>query len=187
MPATGAHPRGSAAIRPLTLDDGQAFALFASRVPEGDRRFLKENLEDPAPDLAGAHRDTRERRLVAVTESGIVGVAGAFPGSGWSSHVAELRVLVIPDHRGAGLGRQLARSALVAALELGCTHAYVEVVAEQEALVSMFQDLGFVPEAILADFVRDGEGEFHDLMLLTHRAQDQVPLSQLRELSEAGL
>ena len=159
MPPTGAHPRGSAAIRPLTLDDGQAFALFASRVPEGDRRFLKENLEDPAPDLAGAHRDTRERRLVAVTESGIVGVAGAFPGSGWSSHVAELRVLVIPDHRGRGTGpRSSRRSRSRGALELGCSHAYVEVVAEQEALVAMFQDMGFVPEALLADFVRDGTG-----------------------------
>jgi ribosomal protein S18 acetylase RimI-like enzyme len=186
MPATGAQPPSAVAIRPLTHEDGRAFALFASLVPDGDRRFLKEDLQDSAGEFARFLREAQERRLVAVTESGIVGVAGAFPGSGWSSHVAELRVLVAPSHRGRGLGRELARSALVAALELGCTHAYVEVVAEQEALVSMFQDLGFVPEAILADFVRDGEGQFHDLMLLTHRAQDQVPLRQVLDLLEVG-
>ena len=91
-----------------------------------------------------------------------------------------------PRPTGARDGPPLGQTALVEALELGCTHAYVEVVAEQEALVSMFQDLGFEPEAILADFVRDGEGEFHDLMLLTHRAQDQVPVSQFLELSGAA-
>ena len=186
MRASGAQPPSAVASRPVTNEDGRAFAQFASLVPDGDRRFLKENLEDPVEGFAGFLSEAQERRLVAVTESGIVGVAGAFRGTGWSSHVAELRVLVTPSHRGRGLGRELARSALVAALELGCTHAYVEVVAEQEALVSMFQDLGFVPEAILADFVRDGEGEFHDLMLLTHRAQDQLPLRQVLDLLEVG-
>ena len=37
----------------------------------------------------------------------------------------------------------------------------------------MFQDMGFEPAALLPDFVRDGAGDFHDLMLLTHRADDQ--------------
>jgi hypothetical protein len=57
---------------------------------------------------------------------------------------------------------------------MGCSHSFVEVVAEQEALVDMFQDMGFEPEALLVDFVRDEAGQCHDLMLLTHRT-DQVP------------
>ena len=94
------------------------------------------------------------------------------PGEGWSSHVAELRVLVARHARSQGLGRSLARAALVEAQQLGCTQAYVEVVAEQDALVAMFQDMGFLPEALLADFVRDSEGVFHDLMILTHKASE---------------
>ena len=88
-------------------------------------------------------------------------------------------MLVSSNRRGHGVGRALARAALLEALELGCSHAYVEVVAEQEALVAMFQDMGFEPEALLADFVRDGAGEFHDLMLLTHRAGEQWSRSQV--------
>lgn len=34
----------------------------------------------------------------------------------------------------------------------------------------MFQSLGFRPEAILEDFVRDSAGNPHDLLLLTHHA-----------------
>lgn len=173
------------AIRPMTEADAQALARFAIDVPEGERRFLKANLEDPAEVSAAFVRDSQARRIVAVDGTGnIVGYAGAFPDAGWSSHVAELRVLVSSRHRRMGLGRELARAALVQALTLGCSHAYVEVVAEQEALVEMFQDLGFEPEALLADFVRDATGEFHDLMLLTHRADEQWGRNQLLGLME---
>ena len=51
----------------------------------------------------------------------------------------------------------------------------------------MFQDLGFEPEALLSDFVRDGAGEFHDLMLLTHRADEQLSRQQVLGLNEVAL
>jgi L-amino acid N-acyltransferase YncA len=179
-----AEPAAGFAVRPMTSEDASAFEAFISHVPAGDTRFLKGNPEGPAQAFAGFIRDPNARRLVAVESDQVIGVAGAFPDSGWSSHVAEIRVLVSADRRRRGLGRVLARSALVEAVKLGCTHAYVEVVAEQEALVAMFQDLGFEPQALLADFVRDGAGDFHDLMILTHRADDQWGRSQLFGLTE---
>jgi L-amino acid N-acyltransferase YncA len=186
-PEPDLEPHSAIAVRPLTLDAAAAFLAFAVQVPEGERRFLKEDLTDPEESFAGFLRDSSSRRLAAFDADGkLVGLAGAFPGDGWSSHVAELRVLVSAAHRGHGLGRTLARAALVEALKLGCSHAYVEVVAEQEALVAMFQDLGFEPEALLPDFVRDGAGDFHDLMLLTHRADDQWGRNQFLGLNEVG-
>jgi L-amino acid N-acyltransferase YncA len=178
------EPAGVFAVRSLAPEDAAAFEAFVSHVPAGEARFLKGNPDDPAQAFAGFVRDPNARRLVAAEGDELIGVAGAFPDNGWSSHVAEIRVLVSADHRRRGLGRVLARSALVEALKLGCTHAYVEVVAEQEALVAMFQDLGFEPQALLTDFVRDGAGVFHDLMILTHRADDQWGRSQLLGLTE---
>ena len=161
-------------VRAMTPGDDAAFSRFMSRVPDGERRFLKESHQAAADALeADLRPDARVRRLVAVDADGeVVGVAGAFPGSGWSSHVAELRVLVSAACRRRGVGRQLACAALVEAHDLACSQVYVEVVAEQEALVAMFQDWAFEPAALLPDFVRDGAGEFHDLMLLTHRTND---------------
>ena len=182
-PGTDAPDRFS--VRPMSDDDGPAFSRFVSQVPEGERRFLKENLERPTEAFLEYLHDPEVRRVVAVEDDGdIVGMAGAFPGEGWSSHVAELRVIVSSNRRRHGVGRALARAALLEALELGCSLAYVEVVAEQEALVAMFQDMGFEPEALLADFVRDGTGDFHDLMLLTHRASEQWGRSQVLGLDE---
>ena len=172
-------------VRPLADRDDAAIAGFLAQVPDGERRFLKENLDETGEAFANFRQDQAARRVVAVDVAGnIVGMAGAFAGEGWSSHVAELRVLVSSNRRGHGVGRALARAALLEALELGCSHAYVELVAEQEALVAMFQDMGFEPEALLADFVRDGTGEFHDLMLLTHRASEQWSRSQVLGLDE---
>ena len=93
-------------------------------------------------------------------------------------------MLVSAAYRGKGIGRNLARAVLLEALSLGCSQVYVEVVAEQEALVAMFQDLGFTPEALLPDFVRDGHGEFHDLMLLTHRSSEYWDRQQLLGMDE---
>ena len=172
MSASQPSTHDGVVLRPLTAEDRTAFIEFIPRVSRGERRFLKEDLADPTKAF-DAFLGDRSRRVVAVDEAGdIIGLSGAYPGEGWSSHVAELRVLVADGHRSRGVGRRLAGAALGEALALGCTHAYVEVVAEQEALVSMFQDMGFLPEALLPDFVRDGGGGFHDLMLLTHRASE---------------
>ena len=177
--------RASIVVRPPTSSDANAFVDFIALVPEGERRFLKEDLHDPSSAFEGYLRPAGAHRVIAVTGDGeIAGLAGAFPGEGWSSHVAELRVLVSGRHRGQGVGRLLARAALLEALQLGCTQVFVELVAEQEALVEMFQDLGFVPEALLADFVKDGAGQFHDLMLLTHRVLDQLNSQRLVGLEE---
>ncbi len=170
----------------MTSADVAAFSRFMSCVPAGERRFLKESHQAAADALADDLRpDARVRRLVAVDERGdVVGVAGAFPGSGWSAHVAELRVLVSAACRRRGVGRQLACAALVEAHGLQCSHVYVEVVAEQEALVAMFQDMAFEPAALLPDFVRDGAGDFHDLMLLTHSTHDHGGIPSLLRSEE---
>ncbi|KQT93511.1 hypothetical protein ASG49_00370 [Marmoricola sp. Leaf446] len=167
-------PDRNIVVRPLTPEDAHEFVRFAEAVPEGERRFVKETLETSGVGFAAMVTQPGVRRLVAHLPSGeIIGMAGVFLGRGWSSHVAELRVLVSSDHRRRGVGQQLARAALLKALQEGCTHSYIEVVAEQDALVAMFQDLGFEPEALLVDFVRDGAGDFHDLMMLTYRAAEQ--------------
>jgi RimJ/RimL family protein N-acetyltransferase len=155
------------------IDDAERLRGFVGQVPEGEQRFLKEDLADIQALLAGWMHEMRAERIFALDGDEIVGSAQALPQVGWSSHVAELRLIVAASHRGRGLGRELARRALIAAIELGCSQVYVEVVAEQEALVAMFQELGFAPEALLRDFVRDSEGESHDLMILTHHVDEQ--------------
>ncbi len=110
---------------------------------------------------------------VAIEDGQVVGWVTVAPLHGWSSHVGEVRLIVDPSYRGRGIGGTLARHAVVEALELGLTKLVVEVIAVQEPTIAMFRSLGFDPEALLTDHVRDRAGELRDLMVLSHSAQDQ--------------
>jgi L-amino acid N-acyltransferase YncA len=146
---------------------------FFARVPEGERTFFKEVVLDRAA-VESWLTGERGRRAVAVDEDGqVTGYAAVVPLAGWSDHVGEVRLVVDPARRGQGLGRALARWALLQALDCGLSKLYVEVVAEQDGAVAMFTGLGFHAEGLLRDHVRDHAGALRDLVLLAHPVGDQ--------------
>jgi ribosomal protein S18 acetylase RimI-like enzyme len=87
--------------------------------------------------------------------------------------VGEVRLVVDPHHRGRGIGRRLARQAVLDAVDIGLTKLVVEVISDQEALIAMFRSLGFEPEALLTDHVRDRSGEMRDLIVLANSVEEQ--------------
>ena len=159
-------------IREQTLDDLERLLVFYASIPEDERTFLKEDLLDRTR-VESYFQDTQSRRGLACEGDTIVGVVGVVPLPGWSDHVGELRLVVAPDHRRSGVGRGLARWALVAAIDAGLQKLIVEVVAEQEGAVAMFQALGFRAEALLRDHIRARDGHTRDLILLAHPVVEQ--------------
>ena len=158
-------------IRRLESEDREILARFLARVPEGDRTFFKEDVDDP--DGVDAWLRPGPARTIAVEDGRVVGWMSIVQLHGWSSHVGEVRLIVDPDRRGRGIGRALARRAVVEALDLGLEKMVVEVIAAQEPTIAMFRSLGFDPEALLTDHVRDQAGELRDLMILSHSVQEQ--------------
>ena len=167
-------------LRPIEPGDGPALTSFFARIPEADRTFLKEDVDDP--DVVAQWARPGTARTIAVENGDVIGSVAVVPLHGWSSHVGELRLVVDPAARGRGIGRALARKAVLDATELGLAKLVVEVIADQEALVGMFRALGFEPEALLADHVRDRQGELRDLLVL---AQDVE--AQFAAMATAGI
>jgi L-amino acid N-acyltransferase YncA len=157
-------------IRLLESRDETAVDRFLDRIPEGDRTFFKEDVDDA--DVRAAWFRPGTARFVAVEGDTVLGYVAVVPLTSWSSHVGELRVIVDPEHRGRGIGQALTRRAILEALRLGLTKMVVEVIADQESRVEMFRALGFVPEALLTDHVRDQSGRLHDLMVLGHSVEE---------------
>ena len=159
-------------IRAPTPDDLDALLDFFERVPESERTFFKEPVLD-RPTVEGWLTSDRGRRALAFDDDGrVVGYVAVVRLSGWSDHVGDVRLVVDPERRTQGLGRALARWALVQAVQCGLTKLTVEVVVEQERAVAMFGALGFVAEGLLRDHVRDHDGELRDLVLLSHAVAD---------------
>lgn len=167
-------------LRPIEPGDGPALTNFFARIPESDRTFLKEDVEDP--DVVAQWARPGTARTIAVEDGEVIGSVAVVPLHGWSGHVGEIRLVVDPAARGKGVGRALARKAVLDAMDLGLAKLVVEVISDQEALVGMFRALGFEPEALLADHVRDRHGDVRDLLVL---AQDVE--AQFAAMGSAGI
>ena len=61
---------------------------------------------------------------------------------------------------------------LLEALRAGLRKVVVEVVADEHSAIALFRRLGFEPEALLRDHIRDRDGRLRDLVLLAHPVED---------------
>ena len=154
---------------------------FFARIPESDRTFLKEDVDDP--DVLAAWAAPGAARAIAVD-----GRRGRRLGGGRAAaRVVEPRRRGAPRRRPRAprpraSGAALARQAVLDAVELGLAKLVVEVISDQTALIGMFRALGFEPEALLADHVRDRAGEVRDLMVLANDVE-----SQFASMAAAGI
>jgi L-amino acid N-acyltransferase YncA len=154
-----------------------ALLRFFAALPEGDLTFIKEEVTDPDTVRSWASGPASGGRWVAVEDGPddtgeVTGYVAVRPLPGWSDHVGEVRLVVAPSSRGTGLGRELARRALVEAVGTGLSKLVVEIVAEQGAALALFTELGFTGEALLTDHIRDRTGQLRDLMVLAHHVRD---------------
>jgi ribosomal protein S18 acetylase RimI-like enzyme len=157
-------------IRAPEPGDADALVAFFGALSESDLTLIREDVTDTTGIRALAN--PAPLRWISVDDDAVAGYAAVQRLPGWSDHVGELRLVVHPDRRGAGLGRALARHALTQALSAGISKVVVELAAEQEHAMAMFLALGFGGEALLRDHIRDRTGQLHDLVVLAHFVDD---------------
>jgi L-amino acid N-acyltransferase YncA len=157
-------------LRFMTEDDEQALLDFARALPAHDLIFLQRDITQPE----------EVRQLVESIEQGLEGVVLADAGGAvvgyssvsrsairWSRHVAELRVVVGPEMRGAGLGRALTKEAFRIAEDLGVRKMVAQMTMDQQGAIRVFKRLGFTSEALLHDQVVDADGTLYDLIVMS--------------------
>ena len=145
-------------------------ARFVSRVPLHDLLFLERDIRQPK--VLAAWRRAIERgsvhSMVAVADGEIVATTAVIrEPRGWSAHVAEVRLLVLPDWRGKGVGRALLEASIDQAVANGAEKLTARMTPDQRGAITLFEETGFHGEAMLRDHVRDAEGGVHDLAILS--------------------
>ena len=159
-------------IECLSREHLDGLRTFFDQLLPGEITFIKEDVTDPRTTESWLD-DGRGRRRVALADDGsVIGYVAVLPLRGWSSHVGELRLVVHPQHRRSGLGRDLTRQALLDAVDLGLRKVVVEVIAAQEGTIEMFRRLGWQGEALLVDHIQDRSGEYRDLLLLAYSVEE---------------
>jgi L-amino acid N-acyltransferase YncA len=158
-------------LRLLTPADRAAALAFARALPAHDILFLRRDITQPEAIDTWLSGIERGRITSVLAERGgiVQGYATVDRGElSWSPHVAELRVLVSAEMRGKGLGRVLTQEAFAIALGLGIEKIVAQMTVDQKGAISVFQGMGFRPEALLRDHVKDREGRKYDLLILAH-------------------
>ena len=158
-------------IRLMNAEDRDAVLSFARSLPEEDLLFLRVDLTDEAvvddwvKSLATGHSTS----LVAYDGGRLVGYATVHrTPAPWTRRVGEIRVNVGPSHRGEGLGRNLTGQIFDVARELGLKKLMATMTTDQHGAQAAFRRLGFVPEALLADYAEDRNGMSHDLVIMSY-------------------
>lgn len=157
-------------IRTMEAGDAAAVLAFARRLPVHDLLFLARDIRNEKVVAAWIEQNERGliQSLLAVTDGTVCGCAAVVRDElSWSPHVAEIRLLVAPDQRGAGIGTRLAQDAFALALGQGVEKIFVRLTPDQTGAIALFEEMGFRAEAMLRDHVRDAEGVKHDLAVLS--------------------
>src|SRR5216683_8099400 len=158
-------------LRYMTPADGPTALAFARALPAHDLLFLRRDITQPEAIAIWLSGIQRGRITSVLAESGgnVQGYATVDRGElSWSPHVAELRVLVSEAMRGKGLGRLLTQEAFAIALGLGIEKIVAQMTVDQKSAIAVFEGMGFKPEALLRDHIKDREGNKHDLLILAH-------------------
>ena len=162
--------------RPFTLrlmnqDDGPLVITFGRSLSDDDQLYLRRDITRVGEVNAWVRRLSTQQfqTLLLVDEHGDIGAYANVDRSGvpWMHHVAELRVLVGQPLRGLGTARLLTEEAFRVALEMGVEKIIGQLMVEQVDAIAVFRSLGFQPEALLRDHVKDRHGGLHDLVILS--------------------
>ena len=163
----------SHAIRRFRASDAEAMVGFARSLPEHDLLFLSRDVREPRVVAAWlkAIEDGEIDSLIAEDGGQIVATAALVRDPlSWSAHVGEVRLLVAPERRGAGLGSDLLQGVFMIAKDRGLSKLVARMTVDQVGSIALFEGVGFRAEAMLKDQVRGADGRSHDVAILSYDA-----------------
>jgi RimJ/RimL family protein N-acetyltransferase len=163
--------RGAITLRVMTPADEGAVLNFARSLPPHDLLFLRRDITNEKVLSAWVRQlEAGEiTSLLAFDGDEIVGCTAVVTDAhSWSPHLGELRVLLAPRLRERGLGRTLIQECFIVALIMKLEKLCAQMTADQQGAIAVFEGMGFRPEALLKDHVKDTTGEKHDIVILSH-------------------
>ncbi|GGC16962.1 N-acetyltransferase [Novosphingobium marinum] len=174
-------------FRSMRRGDEDAIRRFAETVPSHDLLFLQRDIRSAKVVDAWLEQIERGyiRSTIAIGDDGIIGCNALVRDDlSWSPHVADIRIISAPGARGEGLGRALAQDCLLGAAEMDLAKLTVRMTPDQDAALKLFEDMGFVPEALLREHVKDADGQSRDILILALDLGKQAAQQRLYGLAE---
>lgn len=158
-------------IRMMSGEDRDAVLAFANNLSQEDMLFLRVDITQPevVDDWMSNLAVGRSVSLAAYDADGLIGYATVHRNAApWTRRVGEIRVNVNQAYRARGLGKNLTSEIFAVARGLGLKKLMANMTSDQHGAQAAFRRLGFVPEALLADYVEDRKGTPRDLVIMSY-------------------
>ena len=158
-------------IRLMNATDRDAMLSFARSLPQEDLLFLRLDLTEPSviDDWVHNIETGHSTSIIAYDDTGVIGYATVHQNpTPWTRRMGELRVNVSQSYRARGLGKNLTSEIFDIARGIGVKKLMANMTADQHGAQAAFRRLGFVPEAMLADYVEDRNGVSRDLVIMSY-------------------
>jgi RimJ/RimL family protein N-acetyltransferase len=136
-------------VRPANPADAEALTTLGRSVAGEPELWMTydRSRADERRHLKAVRRDPNFAVFVAETPAGIVGrVSIGRERNPYSSHVAEVGLMVASDHRRRGIGSALMQEAVKWARGSGVTKLELEVFPHNEPAIALYRKLGFREE-----------------------------------------
>lgn len=149
-------------VRPLEPGDAERLHAFFVSLPESDRQFMKDDVLDAELARRWAENGDRSRSVALLAVEGDRVLADATllrhrgPARG---HQAEVRINILPQAQGNGLGTILLRELAEIAWDADIEMLEFELVEGfQDAAIETVSGIGAYHVATLNDYLSDAEG-----------------------------
>jgi len=159
-------------LRLMGSDDRDRMVAFARALPSQDLLFLRRDITR-AGVVNEWIRDIDAHRtfsVLAFDGEQLIGDASLHHNLlTWSRHRGEVRLVIGSEGRGHGVGRLLAEELNAIGRLLGLEMLTAQVPFDQQTAMTVFRQLGYEREAVLADYVIASDGITRDLLVATYR------------------
>jgi L-amino acid N-acyltransferase YncA len=158
-------------IRLMGPADRGPMLKFSQGLNPEDLMFLRMDITQPevVDDWIGNLETGHSTSLVAYADKDLIGYATVHRNPApWTRRVGELRVNVSQSFRTRGLGKNLTSEIFDLARGIGVKKLMANMTTDQHGAQAAFRRLGFVPEALLADYVEDRNGMSRDLVIMSY-------------------
>ncbi len=160
-------------LRPMRADDRDRLYSFFRSLASKNRRFFKHDVtqrevitnwcanidyDRVLPILATIKDGDREK----VIADGTLHTER----HGWSTHVAEVRMVLLPKYRKKGLGRIMLRELYDRAIARGVEKIQAMVRDDDTLSIDSLKHLGFKKEAVFKKHAIDANGRKHDVVVM---------------------
>lgn len=168
-------------LRPLRDGDEDLLFQMFSRLSEDDKWFLDHNVADFGliKNWVRNMDPDRAHSIVAVLGGRIIAHATLLRKYyGAKSHMGNIRISVDPSFRGKHLATWMLLDLVNLSMAMGLETLVMQLVEDRDAsLIRSVKKLDFTQKAILKDYVKDREGNPHNLVIMVkrlHRLLDDI-------------